>query len=104
MWPSDLTGRAEVGGRDWEALGASPTETPASVGTYSGDTDSCLMDSCVGDTISILMWDGASASAPRIGVSAAEGALAGLVGAAKRAALLSAEGPRGVLAESALGP
>jgi hypothetical protein len=62
------------------------------------------MDSCVGDTISILMWDGASASAPRIGVSVAEGALAGLVGAAKRAALLSAEGPRGVLEESALGP
>ena len=60
-----------------------------------------------------VMWDGvgtlvgvpgASASAPRIGVTAAEGTLCGLRGATASAALLSALGPRGVLEKSALGP
>jgi hypothetical protein len=47
---------------------------------------------------------GAAASAPRIGVTVAEGTLVGLRGATESAALLSALGPRGVLEMSALGP
>ena len=43
LWPSDLTGRAEVGGQGRKAQGPSSTDSPSSVGSYLGDTFSRLV-------------------------------------------------------------